>query len=58
MEINDSAVKALAMNPAEDRKELVEAVPDRCNPLYGLTEEEIRIVKESQSKNNTNLEVR
>ena len=47
MEINDSAVKALAMNPAEDRKELVEAVPDRCNPLYGLTEEEIKIVEET-----------
>ena len=50
MEINDSAVKALAMNPAEDRKELVEAVPDRCDHLCELTEEEIGIVEGVRSQ--------
>lgn len=50
MEINDSAVEVLAMNPAEDHNELVEAVPDRCDQLCGLTEEEVGIAEGIQSQ--------
>jgi len=50
MEINDNAVKVLAANPAENRKELVKAVPDRCDQLCGLMEEEIGIVEGVRSQ--------